>query len=370
MVCDEADRFMGQIPPAQVKDDTKAEENAWNAKVISLAFNMFPKHPHHAKWGITAERWNASSFLREADIKANRIIDGYPIEHAVKGATSTTTTRWKITTACIRITCRVLGSVDTSGSVTNGRETIRPKALTVNAEGVYGTLKKLAFPDGGFIYPNGQDWQLHRQADWVSIHARRRRLQRPSGRRADAHLARRDGKDGRADPKSTIVSPHSSCGPRRKVSSSKTVAKMRAAANFSRVRIYVDRRPRNSTFKRSRRIVAGVGRQVGNRGRFDVPVAGRGLTASRPLATAPPHTQGTIGQAEKCKDDDGNYIDNTACIIFNSRGVPVDSTYSPTGNDALYITTALGVRRDGRFNRHAALVEDSADATTPVWTLH
>jgi hypothetical protein len=209
MVCDEADRFMGQIPPAQLKDDTKAEENAWNAKVISLAFNMFPKHPHHQKWGITAQRWNASSFLREADIKANRIIDGYPIEHAVKGANIyddyTLENHNRVHPdymSCFAICGYQRLSYEWAGNNP-------PQALTVNADGVYSVLKKLAFPDGGFIYPNGQDWQLHRQADWVSIHAladvnfndpQAAALLRISLDATEKMAAR--------DPKSTIVSPH------------------------------------------------------------------------------------------------------------------------------------------------------------------
>jgi len=31
-------------------------------------------------------------------------------------------------------------------------------------------------------------------------------------------------------------------------------------------------------------------------------------------------------------------ISNTSCIVFNSRGIPIDSTGAPTANDAFYIT--------------------------------
>ena len=44
-----------------------------------------------------------------------------------------------------------------------------PAGLRYNATNVYAALKKLDFPDGGFIYPNGQDWHLHR-ADFFDIH--------------------------------------------------------------------------------------------------------------------------------------------------------------------------------------------------------
>jgi hypothetical protein len=36
-------------------------------------------------------------------------------------------------------------------------------------------------------------------------------------------------------------------------------------------------------------------------------------------------------------------IGNTACIVFNSRGIPVDPVGAPIGRNALYITDGTGV---------------------------
>ena len=36
-------------------------------------------------------------------------------------------------------------------------------------------------------------------------------------------------------------------------------------------------------------------------------------------------------------------VANTACMIFNSRGIPVDSTGSPIGIDAVYMTDGTTV---------------------------
>ncbi len=61
------------------------------------------------------------------------------------------------------------------------------------------------------------------------------------------------------------------------------------------------------------------------------------------VTLAPPNTQATIGQASQCMEDDGiTAIANTACIMFNSRGVPIDSSFAPTG-DALYVTDGMVV---------------------------
>jgi hypothetical protein len=61
------------------------------------------------------------------------------------------------------------------------------------------------------------------------------------------------------------------------------------------------------------------------------------------VTNAPPNSQSTIGQAPTCKDDAGADIGNTACVIFNSRGVPVDSLGAPTGVDALYVTDGRAI---------------------------
>lgn len=58
-----------------------------------------------------------------------------------------------------------------------------------------------------------------------------------------------------------------------------------------------------------------------------------------------PNPQSTIGQAPACTTGaagsaPGNNMQNTACIEFNSRGLPVSSNGSPTANDAFYITNS------------------------------
>jgi Tfp pilus assembly protein FimT len=63
------------------------------------------------------------------------------------------------------------------------------------------------------------------------------------------------------------------------------------------------------------------------------------------ISTPPPNTQTTINQAAACTDGGGSTIANTACIIFNSRGIPVDSTGTAlTTGDAIYITDGAAVR--------------------------
>jgi hypothetical protein len=45
-----------------------------------------------------------------------------------------------------------------------------PAALHLNVEAINTSLKRLALPDGAWIYPNGQDWGLRRNLDWFEYH--------------------------------------------------------------------------------------------------------------------------------------------------------------------------------------------------------
>ncbi len=85
MICDEADRFIEAKPPMQILADTKAEENIWDAQIITLAYLMFPDHPHHARWRDAAIRWIINSFVTQADEKRDTVIDGKPLKDWLVG---------------------------------------------------------------------------------------------------------------------------------------------------------------------------------------------------------------------------------------------------------------------------------------------
>jgi prepilin-type N-terminal cleavage/methylation domain-containing protein len=118
------------------------------------------------------------------------------------------------------------------------------------------------------------------------------------------------------------------------------LAKMRAAARFTRERIYVDLSTGSyhleywdrslSTPNWVDELDPTVNIQTGVN-------FGYGS-----LTTPPPDTQSSIGQSPACKTNSGSDIGGTACIVFNSRGIPVTGTGSVTGNSALYVTDGLG----------------------------
>ncbi|MBI5769930.1 MAG: hypothetical protein HZA93_19295 [Verrucomicrobia bacterium] len=171
MIGDEADRFVGVTPPANLRDDSKAEENAWNSAVVSLAFNMFPRHPRHAAWRETAVRWIASSFATTSDLTRTDLVDGRPRRDWLSGANllEDFTLENHRRVHPDYMACTYLLTSQAPMYAWGGHRV--PEATHLNVEAINRVVQRLATPDGSVIYPNGQDWGLHRNIDWFEYHA-------------------------------------------------------------------------------------------------------------------------------------------------------------------------------------------------------
>jgi hypothetical protein len=133
-------------------------------------------------------------------------------------------------------------------------------------------------------------------------------------------------------------------GDARGVSKAVSLAKLRAAASFSQARVYVDlagKSYRVETWDKTAAawVTDGDASPLSRDARFGVGV----------VAAAPPSTQSVIGQASACVTNAGAAVDGTACMLFNSRGIPVEPSGAPpavgppTGSDALYLTDGTAV---------------------------
>ncbi len=155
-------------------------------------------------------------------------------------------------------------------------------------------------------------------------------------------------------------------GDARSVSNAIAVTKMRAAANFSKTRLYVSVNGRwhrietaDSTLPNPHWTADGGTTYLSGSTSFGYGV----------VSTPPPNTQGTIGQAAACKDDTGADIANTACIIFNSRGVPIDSAGSSTNNGAIYVTDGTAVYAVTVAATGMIRMWKTPPTSTPSWLL-
>lgn len=170
MICDEADRFVGVTPPVSEFSDSKAEENAWNSEVVSLAFNFFPAHPHHTLWRDTAIRWIAASFCTAQDAASATVVDGRPLKEWLTGPNLhddfTLENHNRVHPDYMACTYLLTSQVPVYAWGKNAP----PAAIHRNVEAINAVVKRLATPEGSVIYPNGQDWGLHRNIDWLEYH--------------------------------------------------------------------------------------------------------------------------------------------------------------------------------------------------------
>jgi Tfp pilus assembly protein FimT len=129
-------------------------------------------------------------------------------------------------------------------------------------------------------------------------------------------------------------------GDARGVHNAVALAKMRAAARFTRERLYVDRTTNTYHLEFwDKAAGAWVNEQDPTMNLQTGVTFGYGE-----LSTAPPDTQSTLTMAGACKTGltSGSDISGSSCIVFNSRGIPVDGSGSVTGNSALYVTDGVG----------------------------
>ena len=108
-------------------------------------------------------------------------------------------------------------------------------------------------------------------------------------------------------------------GDARALSNAVSLAKLRAASSFSQARVFVDLSGKSyhvETWQKAPPtwVTEGGTRTLSTSVTFSAGVVG----------TAPPFSQAAIGQASACVTDAGAAIGNSACILFNSRGIPVD----------------------------------------------
>jgi len=132
-------------------------------------------------------------------------------------------------------------------------------------------------------------------------------------------------------------------GDARALSNAVSVAKMRAASDFTQARLFVDLTAgyHLETFKKTPAPGAWTP-EGGTTNLSGTETFSFGGLAAAPTNTQAVITQGVTGSAQ-CKDAAGNNIANSVCILFNSRGIPVDTTGAPTGAGALYITDGAAV---------------------------
>ena len=168
---------------------------------------------------------------------------------------------------------------------------------------------------------------------------------------------------GMAIPKVTsLTRVYRSVGDARSLAEEVSLAKMRGPAFFTEARVYADlstNRYRVETWSVPTGGSSKCWVTEGDTQCSSVYVSPNSPPSTLLLTTvtfgygsvsgAPSGTQSTIGQAPACQTDSektagsAGDISNSACVVFNSRGIPIDNTGAPTTSDALYVTDSTSV---------------------------
>lgn len=171
VVAHEADRIERTIPPHQVKLDSKSEENAWDSQVLSAALLLMPDDPRCAKWDLAVKRWSLSSYLRPADATSEKLVDNVPISKQFTGPNIHDD--FSLENHDIvhpdYMGAWIMNAGNDLDYLLTGRKT--SETFLYNLSDIYTLQKRFLLPDGGYCYPNGQDWALFRNADWMPCHA-------------------------------------------------------------------------------------------------------------------------------------------------------------------------------------------------------
>jgi Tfp pilus assembly protein FimT len=163
---------------------------------------------------------------------------------------------------------------------------------------------------------------------------------------------------GMAIPKMmSMVQNLRTAGDARDLNGTVLMAKMRAASNFAQTRVHVDLTAQTFWVEMEPSGATSWTTEGGTQFLSTGVTFGFGS-----LSTPPSNTQATLAQAPACPG-----ISNTACIVFNSRGIPVDSTNTPTGDDALYVTDGKSVTGVTVLATGLTQIWRS-DASTANWT--
>ena len=140
-------------------------------------------------------------------------------------------------------------------------------------------------------------------------------------------------------PASTsMVNDYRLSGDAHGVSDSVALAKMSAAAQFTRARLFVDLTAGTHRVEIWDKTVPGWVADSGTTYLSVGDTFGFGT-----ISVAPPNSQPAVAQAPACLNSAGVAIANTACVLFNSRGISVDDVGAVSAVRVIYVSGPTGV---------------------------
>lgn len=190
MVVWEADRMLSFSPvfwkgtdgTEQYPGDSKAEELAWDASILSLAVVMLPHHGNAAAWTSKLAELGIATAARPSDLTNDDVINGRRVSSVLTG--------WNVEDNGLVINHGIVhpdymvsgfASLWSTAGLFGLADAVWPVGAAFNVGTVYGALSTVVFeappydvPGGSiypgpgvpdFYYPEGVDWGTHRTMD-------------------------------------------------------------------------------------------------------------------------------------------------------------------------------------------------------------
>jgi len=158
----EADRFLGGPAPAQLRDDTQAESNAWHGGGLAAVACALPRHPRRADWEEKALEYMISAYATEGDVAGDRVVDGRPLREWLTGPNAlddhTVENHGFVHADYMAAVSEMVRAAIPYALV--GRAI--PDAVTFNAGEVFDRLVALSLPDTTHLYVQGTDYTARR----------------------------------------------------------------------------------------------------------------------------------------------------------------------------------------------------------------
>jgi hypothetical protein len=161
----EADRFITQPPKSSLRNDTGAEENAWNAGITALACNMMPSHPRAKAWEEAALSYMYNTFSVAADARDAAPGDlGRPVKAWVTTVNAhddfTVENHGLVHVGYLKNSASMLQENILPWLITGGKI---PKACMHHVPEVFDLLIRCMAWDGAPVYFSGTDWKLYHE---------------------------------------------------------------------------------------------------------------------------------------------------------------------------------------------------------------
>jgi len=170
MVAYEANRFMTYKVPylrdvdgklLGSKDDSKSEENSWNAMILQVACAMMPSHPNFSVWMNKNIELLLSANARPQDVNSEEIFHGKKLKDILNGSNyntdGTVTNHGRIHPDYMACTAHSIFNALMFGLALQPI----PKAALFNCDQIYKTMVEHEFTSPPFQKPGGSIYRLN-----------------------------------------------------------------------------------------------------------------------------------------------------------------------------------------------------------------